>query len=125
MLIGLTLHLAVGGWKECASSFVALFFCGAVFLVFHLAGGMGAGDVKFIAAEACLLALGLALKSGKLRHTLQNVLVLTKHHREHGVVPHPELNVLNSNTLRLPYALAIAAGCLITLLLQPSSGLNL
>ena len=144
MLIGLTLHLAIGGWKECATSLIALLVCGAVFLVFNLAGGMGAGDVKFIAAEACLLglpnagtlllctalsggvlALGLALKSGKLRQTLQNVLVLTRHHREHGVVPHPELNVLNSNTLRLPYALAIAAGCLITLLLQPSSGLNL
>ncbi len=144
MLIGLTLHLAIGGWKECATSLMALLICGAVFLVFHLAGGMGAGDVKFIAAEACLLglpnagtlllctalsggvlALGLAFKSGKLRQTLQNVLVLTKHHRQHGIVPHPELNVLNSNTLRLPYALAIAAGCVFTLLLQPSSGLTL
>ena len=108
-------------------------------LLLHLASG-----VKLIAAEACLLglpnagclllctalsggvlALGLAMQSGKLRQTLQNVLVLTRHHTEHGVVPHPELNVLNQNTLRLPYALAIATGCIATLFLQASLGLSL
>ncbi len=144
MLIGFLLHLAIGGWKEGATSLVALLFCGAVFFIFHLAGGMGAGDVKFIAAEGCLLglpnagtlllctalsggilAIGLAYKSGKLRQTLRNVFILTRHHREHGIIPHPELNVLNSQTLRLPYALAIAAGCALTLLLHPSHGLTL
>ena len=101
---------------------------------------MGAGDVKLIAAEACLLglpsagslllytalnggvmALALAIQRGRLRQTLANVLVLTSHHTRSGLQPHPELNVLNANTLRLPYALAIASGCLLTLLLQSSS----
>lgn len=139
MLTGLVLHLAAGGWKECGSSFLALVLCGALFLVFHLAGGMGAGDVKLIAAEACLLglsnasslllytalsggvmALALAIKRGRLRQTLNNVLVLTSHHGRSGLQPHPELHVQNADNLRLPYALAIAAGCVLTILVQNS-----
>ena len=136
MLVGLSLHLAAGGWKECSSSFIALILCGAIFLVLHLAGGMGGGDVKLIAAEACLLglpsagalllytvlcggllALALAIRRGKMRQTMANVLVLTSHHSRNGLQPHPDLNVLNTSTLRLPYALAIAAGCILTVCL--------
>ncbi|MGI4828341.1 MAG: A24 family peptidase [Janthinobacterium lividum] len=135
MLLGLILHFAAGGWTECGSSLLALVLCGAVFLVFQLAGGMGGGDVKLIAAEACLLGLSsagslllytvlcgglmgllLAIKQGQIRQTLQNVLVLTSHHSRNGLQPHPQLNVLNASTLRLPYALAIAAGCVLTVL---------
>ena len=139
MVAGLTLHLLAGGWRELGSSCSALLICGAVFLLFNLAGGMGGGDVKLIAAEGCLLglanvvpllictaicggvlAIGLAVSRGRLRQTLSNVLALTFHHSRHGLVPHPELNVLNSSTLRLPYAFAIAAGSMLTICLQPS-----
>ena len=137
ILLGLSLHLAAGGWRECGTSFLGLILCGAVFVVFHIAGGMGAGDVKLIAAEACLLGLsnagslllytvlcggllglGLAVRRGKFRQTFANVIVLTSHHSRNGLRPHPELNVLNTNTLRLPYAVAIAAGSVLTILLQ-------
>jgi prepilin peptidase CpaA len=113
--------------------------CGASSLVFHLAGGMGAGDVKLIAAEDCLLglaivaflltctalcgdvlALALAMRHGRLRETLSNVEAVTSHHTRNGLAPHPELNVLNQSTLRLPYTLAIAAGSILTIYLQPS-----
>ena len=136
MLAGLGLHLVNGGWSECRSSMFALLLCGAVFFVFHLAGGMGAGDVKLIAAEGCLLgmanvasllvytalcggALGLvlAMRQGRLRETLTNVCVLTTHHTKNGLRPHPELNLGNSGTLRLPYAIPIAAGVSLTVLL--------
>ncbi|MGI4828053.1 MAG: A24 family peptidase [Janthinobacterium lividum] len=144
MLLGVVLHLLAGGWKGGASALFALLLCGAVFLVFFLAGGMGAGDVKLIAAEASLLGLsssgslllytvlcggvlglGLAIQRGKLRNTLANVLRLTLHHGRNGLQPHPELNVLNQSTLRLPYGVAIALGCLLTLCLQPTTGLPL
>ena len=144
IIIGLALHLCAGGWSDLGRSISAFLLCGAVFLLFNLAGGMGAGDVKLIAAEGCLLglpnagvllactaicggilALGLAVSRGRLRQTLGNVLALTVHHSRHGLMPHPELNVLNQSTLRLPYALAIAGGAMLTIYLQPSLRISL
>ena len=141
MLAGLGLHLLAGGWREGGSSLLSLLLCGALFLLFHLAGGMGAGDVKLIAAEACLLnlqnagplllhtvlcggvmGLALAIRRGQMRRTFTNVLALTFHHSRNGLQPHPELNVLNTKTLRLPYAVAIASGCVLTIALNLSSG---
>ena len=94
---------------------------------------MGAGDVKLIAAVGCLAGLSsaayllvltslaggvmgvvFAMMRGKLKQTLQNVSSLASHHKEEGLTPHPDLNVLNANNLRLPYGVAIAAGCTIT-----------
>lgn len=137
ILIGLVLHLSLGGWRQMLVSAAAGLVCGVVFLVFYLAGGMGAGDVKLITAVGCIsgfhyipgllaftaiaggvMATILALVSGRLRQTLLNVGELFSHHRTEGLKPHPEINVLNASTLRLPYALAITAGCVLTLYLQ-------
>lgn len=137
VLFGLLLHLSLGGWRQLLTSAAAGLICGAVFLVFYLAGGMGAGDVKLITAVGCIaglsnigyvlvltaisggvMAVGLATLRGKLKETFFNVGALAAHHGQAGLTPHPELNVLNSNTLQLPYALAIAAGCTLALYLQ-------
>jgi prepilin peptidase CpaA len=40
---------------------------------------------------------------------------LAIHHGAEGLSPHPELNIGNARTLRLPYALAIAAGSALSL----------
>ena len=135
MLAGLSLHLAIGGWSGFANSFGALLLCGAAFMLIHLAGGMGAGDVKLIAAQGSLLglsdvpallaftaicggvaALVLAAKHGRLRATVLNAGTILAHHSRQGLVPHPELNVKNSTSLRLPYAIAIAGGTFLTVL---------
>ena len=137
LLLGLLLHLVWGGWPALLTSALAGLICGVVFLVFYLAGGMGAGDVKLIAAVGSIaglsnigyvlvltalsggvMAVGLAAVRGRLKETLFNVGALATHHSQSGLTPHPELNVLNTNTLRLPYALAIAAGCTLTLYFQ-------
>jgi prepilin peptidase CpaA len=137
VLFGLLLHFSLGGWGEMGVSAMAGLICGAVFLVFYLAGGMGAGDVKLITAVGCLcglhniacllaltgiaggvMAVGLAVSRGRLKETLGNVVALVSHHRSEGLTPHPEINVMNVTTLRLPYALAIMAGCAMTLYLQ-------
>ena len=137
ILFGLLLHFSLGGWHDLLNSAAAGLICGLVFLVFYLAGGMGAGDVKLIAAVGCLcglhsiafilaltgiaggvMALGLAFVRGRLRETFLNVFALISHHRSEGLTPHPEINVLNASTLRLPYALAITAGCALTFYLQ-------
>jgi prepilin peptidase CpaA len=90
---------------------------------------MGAGDVKLITAVCCLAGLGavagillgtaifgglLAVALALFHHCLKNTLVntgrLLVHHGTGGLRPHPDLNLTNPGTLRLPYGLAIAAG---------------
>jgi prepilin peptidase CpaA len=137
ILAGLMLHGLLEGWHGLLNSAGAGLICGGIFLIFYLAGGMGAGDVKLITAMGCLLgthyvafllaftgiaggimAVGLALFRGRFKETVMNVFALVSHHRAEGLTPHPEINVLNAGTLRLPYALAISAGCALTLCLQ-------
>ena len=133
ILLGLLLHGSLDGWQGMLSALVSGLLCGVIFVIFYLAGGMGAGDVKLITAAGCLaglphaayllvltslaggvMALALALMRGRLKETLCNVLALTSHHSQVGLIPHPEINVLNTNTLRLPYGVAIAAGSSLT-----------
>jgi prepilin peptidase CpaA len=137
ILFGLLLHLSLDGWRNMLVSAAAGLICGLIFLLFYLAGGMGAGDVKLITAVGCIcglhyivgllaftaiaggvMAAGFALACGRLKQTFLNVIELITHHRASGLTPHPEINVLNGSTLRLPYALAITAGCALTLCLQ-------
>jgi prepilin peptidase CpaA len=134
---GLLLHFTLGGWGELGSALAAGLICGLVFLVFYLAGGMGAGDVKLIAAVGCIaglsfvgqlliytslsggvMAIGLALYRRQLKNTIFNVWSLALHHKTAGLTPHPEFNIGNAHTLRLPYALAIAAGSALSLCLK-------
>ncbi len=131
---GLMLHCALGGWSELGSSALAALAAGGIFLLFFLAGGMGAGDVKLIGAVGAMLgpaplailllttvlagavyALGLAGYHGRLRQTARNVGSLLQHHGRRGLTPHPEMNLSNDKTLRLPFALPIATGCLAAL----------
>lgn len=136
-VFGLALHLALGGWKQLLTSLAAGVICGAIFLVFYLAGGMGAGDVKLILAVGCIaglshvayllvltalsggvMAIVWAMARGRLQQTIMNVGELASHHRHEGLQPHPDLNLKNAATLRLPYALAIAGGSILTLYFQ-------
>jgi prepilin peptidase CpaA len=131
---GLILHLTLGGWEQLGSSAASGLICGLIFLVFYLAGGMGAGDVKLITAVGCIaglsfigqlliltslaggaMAIGLALYRGQLKSTMFNMYSIALHHKTAGLTPHPEFNIGNAHTLRLPYALAIAAGSALSL----------
>jgi prepilin peptidase CpaA len=129
ILLGLALHLSLQGWIALATAALAGAIGGGVFLLFHLSGGMGAGDVKLMAAVSVLVGLGhvgnvllmttllggvfaviLALSQGQVRALVVNVVALMVHHGKAGLTPHPELNLTNPLTLRLPYGIAIAAG---------------
>lgn len=141
LAFGLLLHFTLGGWRDLGTAAAAGLICGLVFLVFYLAGGMGAGDVKLIAAAGCLaglplianlliltsvaggvMAIGLALYRRQLKETILNVGALAVHHKAMGLTPHPELTVSNRRTLRLPYAVAIAAGSALSLCLLVYAG---
>lgn len=132
--MGLLLHLVFGGVGQFGLALAAALVGGGAFFIFYLAGGMGAGDVKLMAAVCALsglnhttelliatvlmgglFALVFAAARGKVLQTMRNVMELARHHRSHGLTPHDDLNVSNAATLRLPYGVAIAAGTLITL----------
>jgi prepilin peptidase CpaA len=57
LLAGLILHLVLGGWRSMATAALAGVLAGGAFLVFYLAGGMGAGDVKLMTAVGCVAGL--------------------------------------------------------------------
>jgi prepilin peptidase CpaA len=129
VVAGLALHGSLGGWRSMGAAAAGGLIAGSVFLLFYLAGGMGAGDVKLITAVCCLAGLGavagillgtallggvfavvLALAHHRLKDTLANTGCLIVHHATGSLRPHPELNLANPRTLRLPYGVAIAAG---------------
>ena len=129
MVFGLWLHFAFGGWRQLALAAAGGLLCGVIFLLFHLAGGMGGGDVKLITAVGCnaglssvgpllvltslaggVMAIGLAVYHRRLQQTILNIYALVVHHGRAGLAPHADVNLDNAHTLRLPYALAIAAG---------------
>lgn len=133
ILAGLALHLTLGDWHSMARAALAGLLAGFIFLIFHLAGGMGAGDVKLITAVCTfaglsyvaeiliatalmggLFAVMLALSRHRLKETLANIGVLVVHHGTSGLRPHDDLNVNNNERLRLPYGVAIAAGAAIS-----------
>jgi prepilin peptidase CpaA len=134
MAAGLMLHASAGGWRGLGDAALAGVIAGGIFLIFFLAGGMGAGDVKLMTVVGCfaglsalplvvistvlaggVFALALSIYHGRLRETLGNVVAVLQHHGRHGLKPHPDLTLSNARTLRLPFALPIAAGCPFTL----------
>ena len=129
---GLALHIAIGGARGFGDSAAAGLIAGALCLIFFLAGGMGAGDVKLMTAIGCfaglstlrlilpaaavcaaILGLALSIRHGRLRATLLNVGELVLHHARLGLERHPDLNLTNPGALRLPFAVPVAAGCVI------------
>ncbi len=136
-------HFALGGWAALGTAASAGLAAGFAMVLFFLAGGMGAGDVKLVASVACftglaplptfllataiagaLCALALAWHRGLLQRTFANAFRLADHHFRHGLTPDPEHNVRTNSGLRMPFAVPIAAGVLCTLALQLSAGVR-
>jgi prepilin peptidase CpaA len=141
LLASLLLHYLQGGWASCLSALLAASIAGAIFAVFFVVGGMGGGDVKLIVAVSAALGLNslpellvftslcggamaifVAVRHKQVRQTLLNVSSLAAHHQAVGLVPHPDLHIRNEHSLRIPYAVAIAGGVLLTLLGQRVQG---
>jgi prepilin peptidase CpaA len=108
-----------------------------LFLPWFLLRGMGAGDVKLLAALGAwvgpaqvvwvalyaavaggILAVGVALYTGYLRTMVRNVWNLLMFWRVLGVQPHPELTLATASGPRLPYAFPITAGAVAALWLR-------
>ena len=124
---GDAVRLALGGWLLGT----------ALFLPFFLLRGMGAGDVKLLAALGAwlgplpvlwvaiytslaggVLGIALAVSRGYLRTTLSNIATIGRHWAYIGVQPVPGLTLDTTASLRLPYAIPIFIGTVVMLWLR-------
>lgn len=138
---GAAVALVFSAWTGGPSALgwaVAGWFVGcALFFPFFALGGMGAGDVKLVAAFGAWLGPGLAVWTalyagvaggvlaivvaawrGYLRQALTNVWALLGFWRLAGIQPLPGLTLRTAEGPRLPYALPIAAGAVLVLWLR-------
>jgi prepilin peptidase CpaA len=109
----------------------------ALFLPWFLLGGMGAGDVKLLAALGAwagpatavwiaiyaglaggVFAVVVSLYTGYLGEMSRNLWGLLAFWRVMGVRPHPELTLRTGRGPRLPYAFPITAGAVVVLWLR-------
>ena len=133
MVAGVLLRSFSFGWHGLLTALGGCLLAGGIVFVFYALRAMGAGDLKLLAALGSmagpthtiniLIATGVAggvlaliyvVYRGRTRTTLTNMGALLKFHAWAGLQAHPELNLDNPNTLRMPYGLAIAAGTLFT-----------
>jgi prepilin peptidase CpaA len=129
--------LVTGGTRTLLASVAGWGIGLALFLPFFLLRGMGAGDVKLLAAFGAwlgpwqvvwtalygavaggVLALVLALGSGYLREALRNLWGLFSFWRAAGLQQHPELTLSRARGPRLAYALPITIGMVAALWLR-------
>jgi len=133
--LGLVLNLLLGGWAGLGWSLLGGLLGLALFFPFFALGGMGAGDVKLLACLGAILgpkdllavalvgavmggvlALIIASMNGRLRRTLQGVTSLLAFWAAGGLRPSPVLNLDSPGTLKIPYAVPVAAGTILVLL---------
>jgi len=129
LLAGLAARFFVSGWTGVLEGILATLICGGVFLLFFMLGGMGAGDVKLMAAIGCwagirqglitmlataiaggLLAVGYMVFYHRASRTIHNMGSLLRFHLTSGLRSHPEINLKSPDAVKIPYAVAIAMG---------------
>ena len=128
------IHGISGGWVAASIAFAGWALGLALFLPLFALGGMGAGDVKLLAAlGACvgplavvwvalftsiaggLMALIVAVFRGYLRKAFANLYCLVMYWRLEGPRPAPEMTLTTHTGPRLAYAVPVLAGLVLTL----------
>lgn len=129
LALNCVLHQTAGLWFSLKGLGIALL----IYLPLYLLRGMGAGDVKLMAAVGAaagwanwlgilfltamfggIAALVLVIWRGRVKKTFQNVqfIVLSLMHRQAPHAGNPELDVKSGRALRLPHGVAIGFGTL-------------
>jgi prepilin peptidase CpaA len=133
----LSFHFVTGGFAAVGVSLAGCLLGLALLFPLFALRGMGAGDVKLLAAVGAWLgpsqvavaalatsiaggaiALVVALGHGYLETACRNLWMLLMHWRVMGVRPLPELTLQGARGPRLAYAVPIAIGTLVTLWLE-------
>jgi len=136
-VVALAFFSVTGGWRGTATSAGGWLVGCAVFLPFFLVRGMGAGDVKLLAAMGAwlgpltvlwaafyaavaggALALAVALAHGYLGRAVRNVGYMLWYWRSVKAGPVPELTLADAKGPRLPYAVPISVGAMMALWLR-------
>ena len=136
-LIAVLVHGYADGWSGVGYGLAGWLLGAVVFFPFFALGGMGAGDVKLLAAigawlgpgaiiwvalygsiAGAVMALAVGAWTGYLGKAFTNLWCLFMHWRIHGPQPMPELTVASTRGPRLAYAVPILAGLMVTLWLR-------
>lgn len=136
-ILALCVATLSGGPSATMTAVLAWIVGVALFFPFFALGGMGAGDVKLLAAVGAwlgpsqvaivalasslaggVIAIVVALGHGYLRAAVHNVWMLLMHWRVMGVRPLQEVTLEGTRGPRLAYAFPISIGTLVTLWLK-------
>ena len=133
VVIGVALNTFLYEMPGLWTSLKGLGLAFAIYFTLYLLRGMGAGDVKLMAAIGAavgpvnwlivlfltaifggLAAIAVVAVRGRFRRTVWNVwfIILSLLHRQAPYESNPDLDVKSAQAVRLPHALAIAAGCI-------------
>ncbi len=132
--LAILFYLVTGGPRAAGWSLAGWAVGCALFLPVFLLGGMGAGDVKLLAALGAWvgpyqalqvaffaaltgggMAVVVAVARGYLRRALSNIWLLLCYWRVAGIRPLDEMSLSAASGPRLAYALPITAGSLLAL----------
>jgi prepilin peptidase CpaA len=133
-LAALAFHAAAGGPAEVVRSASGWIVGLLLFFPFFALGGLGAGDVKLLAALGAwlgpgpilsiaiysamsggVMALAIAVRAGYLKRAFQNIFGLLNFWAIAGLRPQPELTLERASAPRLAYAVPIFTGLIVTL----------
>jgi prepilin peptidase CpaA len=136
-LAAVMFHAVGWGWGGLGAALAGWVVGAAMFFPFFALRGMGAGDVKLIAALGAwlgpatgfwlviytliaggVIAVALTLPTGYLPTAVSNIAGLFRYWSVAGLKPHPELTLASAAGPRLPYAVPILAGVIVTLWLR-------
>ncbi len=136
-LAGIAVHAYLGGWTGAGLSVAGWLVGVAFFLPLFMLGGMGAGDVKLLAAIGAWLGpaatvwvalfsaiaggvMGLIVSawSGYLTQAIVNISLMFRFWRTEGPGPVPSVTLATHQGPRLAYAVPVFAGLMVTLWLR-------
>jgi prepilin peptidase CpaA len=135
--VALLFHLGAGGTSGLLQSALGWIVGAAIFFIPFALGGMGAGDIKLLAAlgawlgpipalwlaaytglAGALMAIVVAMAYGYLGQAIKNVGLLLTHWRVMGIGPVEEITLAGSKGPKLAYAVPILSGTVLTIWLH-------